>query len=172
MIKKIWADTVLSKVIAVGIVALITLGYTKFLSVSENVTFNEASDKILEIKVAVFYVLVAVLIYWIASWAFKKKMFRKNSSIYTKQQHKLRELNKTADTEAGLLFKWNVFFDYQTPFIADLTVFCTKHGQPPIRFMGDRCSIQGCENSHQQINMYALKNFIESDLIDKWEKLK
>ena len=171
MIKKIWTDPVWSKVISVGIVALITLGYTKFLSVSEGVTFKEAFDKNLEVKISAFYVLVGILIYWIASWSFKK-IFRKSNSIYTKQQQKLREFNKSADTQAGLLFKWDVFFDYQTPFIADLTVFCTKHGQTPIRFMGDRCSVPGCDNYRQQINTYALKNLIESDLIDRWEKLK
>lgn len=47
MIKKIWTDQVWSKVIAVGIVALITLGYTKFLSLSEELTFKKAFDKIL-----------------------------------------------------------------------------------------------------------------------------
>lgn len=172
MIKKIWIYPVWSKVIAAGIVALITLGYTKFLSVSEEVTFKEAFDKILEIKISVFYVLVSIIIYWIASWTFKK-IFRKNNSVYTKQQQqKLSEFNKSTDTQAGLIFKWDVFFDYQTPFIADLTVFCTKHGQTPIRFMGDRCSIPGCENSRQQINKSALKNLIESDLIDRWENLK
>ncbi len=171
MIKKIWTDPVWSKVIAVGIVALITLGYTKFLSVSEEVSFKDAFDKILEIKITVFYVIVAITIYWIVSWVIKR-IFRKNNSIYTKQQQKLREVNKSEDSQSGLLFKWDVFFDYQTPFIANLTVFCTKHGQTPIRFMGDRCSVPGCENSRQQINKYALKNFIESDLIDKWEKLK
>ena len=171
MIKKIWADPVWSKVIAVGIVALLTLGYTKFLSVSEELTFKEAFDKILEIKIAIFYVLVAIIVYWIGSLILKR-IFRKNSGFYTKQQQKLREFNKMEVTATVLLFKWDVFFDYQTPFIADLTVFCTKHGQPPIRFMGDRCSIQGCENSRQQINKYALKNLIESDLIDRCEKLK
>ena len=171
MIKKIWADAVWSKVIAVGIVALITFGYAKFLSISEKVTFNEAFDKILEIKVAVFYVVVAIIIYWIASWVFKK-IFRKNRSIYSKQQQKLREFNKTDEPSEGLLFKWEVYFNNQTPFMADFKVFCTKHGQLPIRFIGDRCSIQGCENSRKQINTYVLKNFIESDLIDRWEKLK
>jgi hypothetical protein len=171
MIKKIWTDPVWSKVIAVGIVALITLGYTKFLSISEEVSFKEAFDRILEIKISVFFVLVAITIYSIASLALKRN-FRKNNSIYTRQQQKLREFNKSADTKAGLLFKWDVFFDYQTPFIADLTVFCTKHGQAPIRFMGDSCSVQGCENSRHRIDKYALKNLIESELIDRWEKIK
>jgi hypothetical protein len=70
------------------------------------------------------------------------------------------------------LFKWGVFLDYETPCISDLTAFCTKHGDTPIRFMGDSCSIQGCENSIQRIDRLAVKNLIESDLIDRWEKIK
>lgn len=171
MIKKIWTDPVWSKVISVGILAVITFSYTKFLSVSENVTIKEAFHKILEIKVSVLIVVVAIIIYWITFWTYKK-IFPKNSNIYTKKQQELRKHDKSIDSEAGLIFKWTVFFDYQTPFIADLTIFCTKHGQPPIRFTGERCSLRGCENSRQPINKYALKNLIESDLIDKWDKLK
>ena len=171
MIKKIWTDPVWSKVIAVGIVALITLGYTKFLSVSEEVTFKEAFDKILEIKIAVLYVIIALIIYWIISWLFRK-IFKKEKAYYTSKQEKLRTFNKTTDPKTGILFKWGVYFDYDTPFIADLTAFCTKHGETPIRFMGDSCPMQGCENSRQRIDKYAVKNFIESDLIDRWGKIK
>jgi len=171
MIKKIWTDPVWSKVIAVGIVALITLGYTKFLSVSEELTFKAAFAKILEIKVAVFYVIVALIAYWIISWFFRK-IFKKEKAYYTVKQEKLRTYNKTTDPNTGILFKWGVYFDYDTPFIADLTAFCTKHGETPIRFMGDSCPMQGCENSRQRIDNYAVKNFIESNLIDRWEKIK
>lgn len=171
MIKKIWTDPVWSKVIAVGIVALITLGYTKFLSVSEEVSFKEAFDKTLEIKIAVVYVIAALIAYWIIAWLFKK-IFKKEKAYYNAKQTKLRTFNKTTDPNTGILFKWGVFFDYETPFISDLTAFCTKHGEPPIRFMGDSCPIQGCENSRQRIDKYAVKNFIESDLIDRWEKIK
>ncbi|MCY1660332.1 hypothetical protein [Chryseobacterium sp. SL1] len=161
----------MSKVIAVGIVAIITLSYTKFLSISEKVTFKEAFDKILEIKIPIFYVLVGVIVYWIVS-VIVRKIFKKNSSIYTKKQRKLREFNTTQNNGDGLLYKWNVFFNHQTPFIADLTIFCTKHGQTPIRFIGNKCSVSGCQNSQQEIDMYKLKNLIESTLIEEWEKLK
>ncbi len=85
MIKKIWTDPVWSKVIAVGIVALITLGYTKFLSVSEKVTFKEAFDKTLEIKIAVVYVIAALIAYWIIAWLFKK-IFKKEKAYYNAKQ--------------------------------------------------------------------------------------
>ena len=65
-----------------------------------------------------------------------------------------------------------MYFDYETPFISDLTPFCTKHPGPPLRFLQNRCPIDGCENSRNLFNYHATKNIIESDLIDRWEKLK
>lgn len=171
MFKKIWSDPVWSKVISVGIVGLITLGYTKFLSVTEDVTFREAFNQILEIKIALVYVLLALVAYWILAYIFRK-LFKKEKAYYSTKQQKLRSFNKTIDPKTEILFRWGVYFDYDTPFIADLTAFCTKHGEPPIRFMGHRCPSPDCPNSRQQINEHAVKNFIESELIDRWEKIK
>jgi hypothetical protein len=171
MVKKIWTDPVWSKVISVGIIGLLTLGYTKFVSVTEKVTYREAFNKILEIKIEVIYVVLALVAYWVLKFAYRK-LIKKEKAYYSSKQQKLRSLNKTTDPNTGILFKWSVFFDYETPFISDLTAFCTKHGDTPIRFLGDSCSIQGCENSIQRIDRLAVKNLIESDLIDRWEKIK
>ncbi|SIN67369.1 hypothetical protein [Algoriphagus halophilus] len=171
MIKKIWTDPVWSKVISVGIIGLLTLGYTKFVSVTEKVTFREAFNKILEIKIEVVYVILALVTYWVLKFVYRK-IFKKEKAYYSLKQQKLRSFNKTTDPNTGILFKWGVFFNYDRPFISDLTAFCTKHGDTPIRFMGDSCSIQGCENSRQRIDKHAVKNLIESDLIDRWEKIK
>jgi len=171
MIKKIWSDPVWSKVISVGIIGLLTLGYTKILSLTEEITFKEAFNKILEIKIAVVYVFIAIVAFWILKFFFKR-IFKKEKSIYSKKQQDLRSFNKTTDPNTGILFRWGVYFNYGTPFIADLTAFCTKHGATPIRFINNRCPFHDCTNSHNRIDEYAVKNFIESDLIDRWEKMK
>ena len=128
--------------------------------------FNDALKQILEIKIAIVYVIAILIIYWITKIFFKKEI-----NYYTKKQEKLRDFNKTIDQSSKILYKWVVYFDDETPFIADLTAFCTKHGEMPIRFMDDSCPIRDCENSRQQINKYAVKNLIESDLINRWEKI-
>jgi hypothetical protein len=171
MIKKVWTDPVWSKVIAAGILMLITISYTKFLSMTENLSFKDAFDKTLEIKVTVVYVITALILYWIISWLFKR-FFKKENSVYNSKQQKLQKFNKTIDPKSGLQFKWRVFFDSETPFISDLTVFCTRHEETPIRFMNGSCPIQDCENSKQRIDKPAIENYIESILIDKWEKIK
>ena len=165
MIKKIWKDPVWSKVIAVGIIALISLIYAKIKSVSDEISFVDALKSLLDIKISVVYAIGIIIAFLIL-----RRLFKKKDGYYSAKQEKLRQFNKTTDPNTGIQFKWGVYFDYDTPFIGDLTAFCTKHDGPPIRFMNDRCPIQGCENSNNRIDNYAVKNFIESDLIDRWEK--
>ncbi len=113
------------------------------------------------------FVIVAVLIYLVG-----RRFIKKKEQYYSKKQQLLRQFNKTEITESGILLRWNVYFDYETPFIADLTAFCTRHDGPPLRFIHNHCPVSGCENSRNTLNEYALKNAIESDLIDRWEKIK
>jgi len=167
MIKRIWKDPVWSKVIAVGIIGFISLIYAKIKSASSDISFIDALKGILDIKISVVYTLAIILGFLIL-----RRFFIKKEGYYSTTQEKLRKFNKTTDPNTGILFKWGVYFDYETPFIADLTAFCTKHNGPPIRFIDNRCPIQGCENSRNRIDNYAVKNFIESDLIDRWEKIK
>ena len=167
MIKKIWKDPVWSKVIAVGIIGLISIIYAKVKSASDEITFIDALRGMLDIKISLVYLFGAILIFLIL-----KRIFKRKDGYYSAKQEKLREFNKTTDPNTDILFKWGVYFDYETPFISDLTPFRTKHDGPPIRFMNDRCPIRECENSRNHIDNYAVKNFIESDLIDRWEKIK
>jgi len=171
MIKKIWTQ-VWPEVTKVGISSLLTLGFTKFVSVTEKVTFKEAFNKILEIKIEVIYIVLALINYWVLKFVYKG-IFKTEKVYYSSKQQELRSFNKITDQKTDILYKWGVFFNYDnTPFISNLTAFCTKHGDTPIRFMDDICSIQDCENSRQRIDRHAIKNFIESELIEKWERIK
>ncbi|MCJ8166118.1 hypothetical protein MKJ04_14825 [Pontibacter sp. E15-1] len=133
----------------------------------KSVKVGEFLTKEIEVYQILLFLGLASLIYLIA-W----RGFHKGNQFYTKKQRKLREFNKTEITEASILLRWGVFFDIDTPFISDLTPYCTKHEGAPIRFIHNRCPMQGCENSKIQFNKYGMKNLIESDLIDKWEKIK
>lgn len=167
MIKKIWNDSVGSKVIAVGILGIISLVYAKIISATEGITFSQAYQSIFEIKVRLIFVVGAIILFLIL-----RRVFKKKESYYSSKQKKLRELNNSKDPNTDILFRWGVYFDHDTPFISDLNAFCTKHEGAPIRFVNKRCSIHGCENSRKQIDFHMVKNLIESDLIDRWEKMK
>lgn len=167
MIRKLWKDPVGSKVIAVGILGVISLIYAKIISATEGITFSQAYQSIFEIKVRLIYVAGAIILVLLL-----RRIFKNKKSFYSSKQKKLREFNNSKDPNTDILFRWGVYFDYDTPFIADLDAFCTKHEGAPIRFINDRCPIHGCENSRNQINLHMVKNLIESDLIDRWEKMK
>lgn len=122
-------------------------------------------------QVSVYQILI-FLVFGTVIFLLGRKFLGKKGQFYLKKQRKLRSFNKTEIPEQGILLRWGVFFNYDTPFIADLTAFCTRHDGPSMRFINNRCPVQGCENSRSSFNEYAMKNAIESDLIDKWEKIK
>ncbi|GAB4156253.1 MAG: hypothetical protein Tsb0033_06590 [Winogradskyella sp.] len=167
MLKRIWKDPVGSKVIAVGILGVLSLIYAKIISVSDDITFSEAYERIFEIKIRLIYVVGGIFLFLLF-----KRIFTKKKGYYSSKQKKLREFNKTTDPNTDIMFRWGVYFDYDTPFISDLTAFCTKHEGPPIRFVNDRCTLRDCENHRNRIDLHMVKNLIESDLIDRWEKIK
>ncbi|WP_299989329.1 hypothetical protein [uncultured Pontibacter sp.] len=171
MIKNIWKDPVWSKVISVGIIGLISLAYARFISVTEHLTFQQALNKIIEIRISVIYIICGIISYWVLAWVIRN-LLKKDNELYNKKQRELRKFNKHHEPKSGLLARWQVLFDYDTPFISDLSVFCTKHDGPPVRFMDNKCPFLDCPNSMQIINKEAIKNLIESDLIHKWDNLK
>ena len=171
MLKKIWKDSVGSKIIAAGIIALITFSYLKFESYSEKITLTEAYNKVVSYKVSLFYVLIVALLVLISTSVIKK-LLKNQKGLYNKKQKELRKFNKTKDSETDLLFKWIVYFKQNgTPFIADLTAFCTKHEDAPLKLINGNCPIYGCENHKIRLDSYGAKNHIESVVINKWDKL-
>jgi|SRR5690554_2695122 len=133
----------------------------------KSVKIGEFLSKQISILQILIFLIIAFVIILIG-----RRFLKDKKQFYSKKQSKLREYNKTEIAENGILLRWGVFFDYETPFISDLTAFCTKHGGAPIRFIHNRCPVQGCENNRIEFNEYGVKNAIESDLIDRWEKIK
>jgi len=167
MFRKIWTDPVWSKVISVAIIGLATYAYAFVKSKTENISVGEVYENFLQLKVKVVYVIVGVILFQIFNRLTKKK----STSYYSSKQRKLREFNKTTDVDTGIMFRWAVYFDFDKPFISDLEAFCTKHEGSPIRFVGNSCPINNCENHRHSIDFHFVKNHIESALIDNWDKL-
>jgi len=169
MLKKIWKDSVWSKVIATGIIGIITFLYLQFIRISEKITFKEAYNKITDVKISVIYVLGIVLIFLILK-AIVKRIFFDKKSLYNKKQKKLREFNKLKDDEIGILFKWIVYFKHNgTPFINDLTGFCTKHNEVPIKLINGNCPMNDCDNYRIKLDEFKIENHIESMVINEWD---
>lgn len=165
MLKKIWNDPVGSKVISVGIVGIISIIFAYVQSLVQGITFQESVVKLYNLKVRVVYVFLGLIVILIVRHFFKER------GIYSRKENRLRKFNNMAIEKHDILLRWGVYFELDgTPFISDPTPFCAKH-QPPIRFVNGTCPIRDCENSKQKLYGYAVKNHIESMLIDKWEKI-
>lgn len=168
VLSRIWKDPVGSKIISVAIIGLISFIYALIVREKDGVTFHDTFSKIYDLKLNVVYIICAILIYLIV-----KPLLKKEKPYYSKKQGELREFNKQRDDQNGILFKWDVYFDHsENPFIGDLTLFCTKHDEIPIRFMDNKCPINGCLNNRKSINLYFVKNAIESGLIARWDIIK
>ena len=169
MLKKIWLDSVWSKVIASAIIGLSLIIYTKIESVSKEITFKESLKILFEIKISVVYVVGLILVFLILKSIIKKFVYSKNS-YYNKKEKKLREFNRIEDKELGLLYKWRIFFKLGgTPSIAELTGFCTKHSGAPIKLVNGNCPIRDCDNNRINLDEYLTKNHIESMVINEWD---
>lgn len=168
MFKKIWSDSVGSKIIASAIIGLFLIIYTKIESVSKEISFNESLKKILYIKLSVVYVIGFLLLLLILKSIFQKMFF--STSKETKKQKRLREFNKSLDKELGLMYKWRVYFKQGgMPSIIDFTGFCTKHGDAPLKLVNGNCPIRDCSNHRINLNEYLTENYIESLVIHEWE---
>lgn len=117
-----------------------------------------------------------LVISFLALWRlldFLGKKLIPERTIYTRKQRKLRKYNSFIDGTNNIKYRWNVYFDSSgNPFIANLEAFCNKHNGAPIRFINKICPHVNCQNNTYPINFSLVQNNIESDLIDKWDKMR
>lgn len=127
--------------------------------------------KLLLTSVTILDILIFLVLLSIAYFTLSK-IFSKDAS-YEKKQNKLRKFNNITEKETGILFRWKVYFDFSgEPFISDLDGFCTKHPGPPRKLIHGRCPIPDCSNNRQPANLSGAENYIESDLVNRWSKIK
>lgn len=133
-------------------------------------SFNWKELKVKSYNLPWLYILLFVLLVLVGIFLYRK--FVDSNSFYTRKEKRLRKNNRRLDVKNGLLFKWNVYFSFSNePFIGDLTVFCTLHGDVPRRCINGSCTIDGCQNKNKRINMHFAKNQIESELIHEWDQI-
>lgn len=132
------------------------------------------------IEFKIYQIILFIFFITILSWGLKKIKnirSRNNDSIYSVEQNRfIKENYKTFDEKEGLLCEFTVGFkNGNTPFIYNFEIFCTLH-EVPHRFIANtKCDYPKCKNNVRfLINSpeYKIKNLIESDLINKWRKLK
>ena len=139
MIKKIWTDPVWSKVISVAIIALGTTVYSAFESATKGINFWITFKGIIFYGVPLIYILIVLIAYWIV-----RRVLKNVRDGYTKKEKALRSFNFINNPKEGYLYKWQVYFEFDKPFVGDLEFFCTRHGKVPIRLIDNMCSDYDC----------------------------
>jgi len=170
-IQKIWKDPVWSKVISVGIVAFTTFVYTLVSSLLNNISIGQSFKSLFDIKIRLSYIIGIWILYYLGV----KLIATRHRDKYDERKRKaLQEFNRMEDNALGMIFTWKVHFDEDTPFISDLTAFCTNHEGAPIRFMNEKCPVIGCKNNLEEdrFDLSRVKNYIESQLIERWNRMK
>lgn len=172
MIKKIWKDPVGSKIIAWLIILILTLIGIKIKSYYDEKMFIETIIFILNYKIQLWIAILFLLFLYLLKILYLSIFSKKD--FYTKNQQKLREFNTLTDNEQGIRYEWTVWFSNRNskPFISDLEFYCTRHDNVPLKFLGKNCYVSGCKNSKVNINEFKAKNYIESLVLDKWNKMK
>lgn len=168
MFKKIWKDPVGSKLIAAGIIGVVTILGVWVKGYYSNESFYEALVWFLNLPIPLYFILSGVILVLVII-----RIFRYRKQGYSPKQRKLREFNSSTDTEVNVRAEWTVYFNSKgKPFIADLEFYCLEHGSTPMRFYANRCTYKNCKNSKLSFNEFEIKNIYESLVLDEWNKIK
>ena len=180
MIKKVWGDSVWSKVIANGISyvlgsILVFIGFwikSKYDNVSVWQNLNTAYEypiKLGWILIGFASLLFLKLIYILSKNIFKKTSLPKLSETEI-NQNQLRQFTKYIDDKLSIIFRWRVWFDKNTPYATDIIYYCNRHSTP-LKFGRNGCIDNDCENNDLVMNKNTTKLAIESMLQHEYDLL-
>jgi hypothetical protein len=163
---QIWKDPVWSKVISFGIIAIISFVFALIKSKIEKTSIRQSINEILNFKISLIYILGVLLILYVIFFLFKRK-----KSKLSRAQYSIKKYNSETDEDRGIELKWDVeFLRNGKPYIENLKILCTKHGNIPLQFFNGKCPKEECENSKVEADYQKIHNHITSVLNYNWEK--
>lgn len=116
------------------------------------------------IDLIVFVIILVVVFICIAKFSSKK-----NDQQKLKIEKRLKKLNSIEDNKAGIKVTWDMYMGSMydnDPHPYNIRLFCTKHKIPLLMQYG-RCTDYNCPNAHAQYDESAIKNTIESLLLNE-----
>jgi hypothetical protein len=164
MLKRVWKDPVWSKVIAAGIIAVASLLIVLLKSVVDKIPFQSTLKGFFDGKIRILWVVAGILLFLIL-----RSIYQNNSLKWKKRQF-VKSVKKLENHDLHILYKFTIEFEGDYPTIENLKIFCTLHEDLPLGFIDFKCPIYNCNNSRQALDEVRLINFLESILLDMWEK--
>ena len=167
MFKKIWNDSVGSKLISTAIIGVFAFIGVFVKSYYDEKSFTETINLIINYKVKLIIILLIFFGLFLFYWIFKR-----NFSFLNLGKIKLKTFNSITDKNTGIRYEWSIFFDLNgKPFIDDLEFFCVEHEELPLRLFGTSCQDDNCKNSKIELDFYKTKNYLESLVMNEWRKI-
>lgn len=128
----------------------------------------------IEPQFSILSVIILLMLIIGISYLLKFILIINKSSLNKKKEAELKKINTYTDEKEGIKITWDVSAESlynSTPFAYNIQIFCTKHGRIPIRMINGHCVNAGCPNANKYYDEYAIKNNIESILIDEKRKI-
>ena len=125
-------------------------------------------DRFNIIDLILFVVLLIIVFICITAFESNKSDRKK-----TRIKKQLQKMNSFTDDNAGIKVSWDIYMGTisdNDPHPTNIRLFCTKHTIPLLMQHG-RCTDLSCPNSLTQYDEHAIKNSIESMLLNEQEKL-
>ncbi|MCQ2305182.1 MAG: hypothetical protein MJZ97_09365 [Bacteroidales bacterium] len=119
------------------------------------------------IDLIVFVIILVIVFIFIAKFGSKKSDKHK-----TKMEKYLEKINSIEVDKEGIKVTWDMYMGSMydnDPHPYNIRLFCTKHDMPLLMQHG-RCTDYNCPNAHAQCDEHAIKNIIESLLLNERDK--
>lgn len=81
-------------------------------------------------------------------------------SYCQKERGITKKINSYIDEENGIKITWDVGIGSsynKNPFAYNIQIFCTKHGNVPLRMIGGHCTDPNCPNAAKYFNENIIK---------------
>ena len=174
MIKNLWKDPVWSKVISAIIIGV---GFFVISFVYSLITELSVEDSILKLwKYEIFLgpTLLIISIIYILISVIKSITKRKPSKTEKLENIFHEKFNKIVNNEDKTTYRFTASISGLTnyPYISNLKVYCNYHETEVLMTPYQGCNRQGCLHYNVRFNKYALKQEIETHLLNEWEEMK
>jgi hypothetical protein len=182
MIKKIWNDSVGSKVIAFVIIGvggfIVTLVYSLLTPKTVKESLKDIWEYSTTFEFRLVYVVGVLGLLWILIGVVSKlnKEYKIPVIVIDKEKERRKEFcdsnNKKTDDDNKLLFRFRTSISpsNKLPYITSLKGYCVRHN-PPLEVNVRGCVVIGCENHNAIIDFSDIKRIVESHLVQEWEEL-
>lgn len=123
----------------------------------------------------VIFVIVFLIVFGLTVLVRRNIPVNKAKRQEKKIRDELKKYNSAYFQDVSVRASWEVLTEGlidDSPSITNLQLFCMNNMHRPIRMQSGVCPCQGCPNHTRRVDVYNVKNIIESDLVLRKQSLR